>query len=1182
MNETPPKLHVPEEAERALRESEERRRAFIANSSEGIWRFELEAPVSTDISEDEQIELFYRDGYLAECNDAMARMYGFERADEMVGARLGDFLIRSDSNNVEHLRSFIRSGYRLSDAVSVEVDREGRRRRFMNNLVGAVEGGLLLRAWGTQRDVTAVNEAEDELRRGEEKYLSLLENANDIIYSHDLKGNYLTINRAGSEITGYTREEILGGLNIAQVIAPEHLELAKRMTMLKLRDPSPTVYELDIIALDGRRLTLEVSTRIAYRDGEPVAVEGIARDVTDRKRSEEALALSEQRLALAQEAGGIGTFDFDARTRRVIWTPQLESIFGLPPGGFGGTHEHWRELVHPEDFARCESEIQEALASGSREWSAEYRMLRADTGEMRWIDARMRIFYNTAGEPVRMVGVNLDVTERKHAEAERERLLSGASEARDQAEEALRQRRDVEGRLRTLVDASESLLGSPQTDMVLPAVLDLSRRLISADAYAIWRFSPRDSNWSQVASSGLSEEYARETIVVTSQTPRLPESAVIAEDVFSDPLLASRSEMYRREGIRSMLTLPLRAHGEDVGTLVFYYREPRRFDETDVVVATALANLAASAVRTAELYDEQRRMRREAEDAERRASFLAEATTLLSSSLNYEKTLEAVALSAVPQVADWCGVDIVGDGGEVRRLAVAHVDPAKAEWARELGERYPYEPEAPRGVPAVLRTGRSELYEEIPDALLVAAAKDEEHLRILRGLGFSAVMIVPLAAHGRTFGAITFVTAESGRRYGAEDLAFAEDLARRASLAVENARLYGQAQEANRIKDEFLATLSHELRTPLTAILGWATILRTSNFDEGATRRAIETIERNARAQKQIVEDVLDVSRIITGKLRLELRPVELRPLLQDAVETIRPAAEAKGVYLSTLLSSDVGIVSADPDRLQQVLWNLLSNAVKFTARGGRVEVELRREGSQAVVRMSDTGKGISPDFLPHVFDRFRQQDMGTTRQHGGLGLGLAIVRHLTELHGGEVTAESGGQGLGSSFTLRLPLKSVTQAEAGAESAASTESAHANGVESGHAEHSSPLAGMRVLLVEDEEDARVMVKAILESGGAKVIAVSTAAEALETLEAAGCDVLVSDIGMPGEDGYALIRRVRERDALRGVTTPAVALTAYARDEDRTRSLAAGFVAHLPKPVEPSELLSVVAKLARRE
>ena len=1046
MQDEPTRLDPAEDIQRALRESEERYRAFIANSTEGIWRFELEEPVPTDLPEDEQIELCYQRGYLAECNDAMARMYGFLKAEEIAGARLGNLLVREDPANVEYLRAFIRTGYRLTDAESVEVDREGHRRHFLNNLVGVVVDGRLLRAWGTQRDATAMKVAEEELRRGDERYLSLLENANDIIYSHDLEGRYLAINRACSVVTGYTREEILGGLNIAQVVAPEHLELARRMTAQKLRDPSrPTIYEVDIISRDGRRLTLEVSTRIAYRDGQPIAVEGIARDVTERVR----------------------------------------------------------------------------------------------------------------------------------AAQERERLLEEARAARDEAEVALVQRRDVEGRLRTLVDASASLLGSPQTEVVLPAVLALSHRLVAADAYAIWRYQAAESVWAVVAASGLSEEYSHERIEITSDTPRMTDAPLVVEDVYAVPILEARREMYQREGVRSMLTLPLRAHGEIVGTLVFYYREPRHFAETDVVVATALANLAASAVRTAELYDEQRSLRGEAQVAERRATFLAEATTLLSSSLDYEKTLEAVAHAAVPWVADWCGVDILGEDGEVRRLAVTHVDPAKVEWARELSERYPYDPEAPLGVPEVLRTGRAELYAEIPDELLVTSAKDEEHLRIMREVGFTSVMIVPLATQRRAFGAITFVTAESGRRYGAEDLAFAEDLARRASLAVENARLYQQAQEANRIKDEFLATLSHELRTPLTAILGWASMLVAGSLNEHETARAFAAIERNARAQRQIVEDVLDVSRIIMGKLRLEMRPVDWRGLVQDAVESVRPAAEAKGVYLSTLLAHEAGEVTADPDRLQQVMWNLLSNAVKFTPAGGRVEVELRREGARTALQVSDTGQGIAPEFLPHVFDRFRQADMGTTRQHGGLGLGLAIVRHLVELHGGDVTAESAGRGLGSTFTLRLPLRSAPRVQE------SSEPAVMKAVPVASMTGSASLAGMRVLLVEDEEDARAMLKALLEGSGASVEAVGSAAEAWSALEGVGCDVLVSDIGMPGEDGFALIGRVRGHGAARVSETPAVALTAYARDDDRERSLAAGFDAYLSKPVEPSELLAVLSGLVKR-
>ncbi|MEA2173643.1 MAG: hypothetical protein QOD00_1235, partial [Blastocatellia bacterium] len=748
------------ETEEALRESEERYRAFIANSSEGIWRFELERAVRIDLPEDDQIELFYQHGYLAECNDAMARMYGYDRAVEITGARLSDLLVRDDPNNIEYLHGFISSSYRLTDAESVEVDREGRQRFFSNNLVGVVENGLVLRAWGTQRDVTErkrieeelratehrffmfmenlpglawikdiegryvyVNEAaarafrmareellgklDDEifpaetaakfrendmlalsggagvltvetleqddgvhhsivskfpipghdgaalmvggiaidmtermraeaaLRESEEKYRGLLENANDIIYSHDLQGNYLTINRACEVITGYTREEILGGLNIAQVVVPEHLELAKRMTELKLRDPSPTVYEIDILTKDGRRLTIEVSTRVSQREGQGAIIEGIARDVTDRKRGE----------------------------------------------------------------------------------------------------------------------------------LEREELLRREQQARRDAEEALAVARSIEDSLGVLVEASGVLLGSLNLEDVQPAILDLSRRLISADAYAIWRGDYQAKVWRIVSSAGLSEEYRGQRIEGWEPRNFVFDEPVIAENIEQIELLETRRAQYKSEGICSLLAVPMRIHGDASGTLTYYYRQPHRFSDRELRVATALANLASAAIASAELYDEQRRLRAEAE-------------------------------------------------------------------------------------------------------------------------------------------------------------------------------------RANRLKDEFLATVSHELRTPLTAILGWATMLRSDRSDEHALQRAIETIERNAKNQKQIIEDLLDVSRIITGKLRLEIRPVELASLIEAAVESLRPAADAKGVRFQKQLDTGLNHVSGDPARLQQIVWNLLSNAIKFTPGGGRVQIRLERIAS--------------------------------------------------------------------------------------------------------------------------------------------------------------------------------------------------------------------------------------------
>ncbi|HEY0544461.1 MAG TPA: PAS domain S-box protein [Pyrinomonadaceae bacterium] len=565
--------------------------------------------------------------------------------------------------------------------------------------------------------------------------------------------------------------------------------------------------------------------------------------------------------------------------------------------------------------------------------------------------------------------------------------------------------------------------------------------------------------------------------------------------------------------------------------------------------------------------------------AEEGQKFLAEASTLIASSLNYETTLKSVTRMAVPGLADWCTVDILDESGALKRLAVAHVDPSKVEWAHELEKRFPVDMDAPRGVPNVLRTGASELYPDIPDAMLVESVKDPEQLRILRELGFTSAMIVPLVANRRTIGAISFITAESRHHYDAEDLALAEDLARRAALAIENARLYSAAQEANRIKDEFLATLSHELRTPLTAILGWAVMLRTGKFKEDAVSRALESIERNAKAQTQIVEDVLDVSRIITGKLRLDLRPLELAPFIQASVETLRPTAEAKGITLRATLEKDAGAIAADPARMQQVIWNLLSNAIKFTPKGGTVELRLERADSQARISLSDTGIGIRREFLPYVFDRFRQADGSISRRHGGLGLGLAIVRHLVELHGGTVRAESQGEGQGATFTIELPLLAESSLVVAAEDELPQAQAMVETDERIAVECPAALENLKVLIVDDEADARLLLTAVLENCGARVEVAQSAREALAAIERFRPDMLVSDIGMPDEDGYALIRKIRALKAEQGGRIPAIALSAYAREEDRLRALIAGYHTHVAKPVNPAELIAVISSLA---
>jgi len=383
-----------------------------------------------------------------------------------------------------------------------------------------------------------------------------------------------------------------------------------------------------------------------------------------------------------------------------------------------------------------------------------------------------------------------------------------------------------------------------------------------------------------------------------------------------------------------------------------------------------------------------------------------------------------------------------------------------------------------------------------------------------------------------------------------------------------------EAEAANRAKDDFLTMLSHELRTPLNAVYGWAAMLQTGQVDETTRTKAIETIMRNANVQVQLIDDLLEVSRIASGKLRLELQNVELGAVIDAAVDTVRPAALAKSIRLDVVREPDVGPITGDPNRLQQVVWNLLSNAVKFTPREGRVQAHLRRVNSRVEIVVSDTGPGISADFLPYVFERFRQGDSSSTRPHGGLGLGLTLVKQLVELHGGSVTAESPGAGQGATFTVKLPVSVALVPAGGTEARASLPPLLP-------VAPTARLDGLRVLVIDDDVDGLTLISAMLRHAGAIVTLGRSAAEGFDHFTAGPPDVLISDIEMPGEDGYALIRRVRELAPERGGRVSAIALTAYGRREDRLHAISAGFSMHVPKPVDPAEIVTIVASLALR-
>ncbi|WP_445009712.1 hybrid sensor histidine kinase/response regulator [Trichormus variabilis] len=434
---------------------------------------------------------------------------------------------------------------------------------------------------------------------------------------------------------------------------------------------------------------------------------------------------------------------------------------------------------------------------------------------------------------------------------------------------------------------------------------------------------------------------------------------------------------------------------------------------------------------------------------------------------------------------------------------------------------------------------------------------------------FNAWISIPLMVEGRAIGGMSFGFIEP-QQLDEEEETFILSLAQQCAQAIVRTRLYeaertarSAAEAANRIKDEFLAVLSHELRSPLNPILGWSKLLQNGKLDEATAKQALASIERNAKLQSELIEDLLDISRILQGKLSLAVSPLNLATTIRAASETVRLAAEAKSISIKANLDVEVGQVLGDSTRLQQVMWNLLSNAVKFTPVGGHVEVRLEKDNNYAQVTVSDTGKGISPDFLPYVFDCFRQADSTTTRKFGGLGLGLAIVRNLVELHGGTIQAESLGEGLGATFIVRLPLMPIQLTV---------------NEEPQSLEPSCNLNGVQVLVVDDDTDTRDLVAFLLEQAGAKVIAAASGGEAFAALAQSQPDVILSDIGMPDMDGYMLLRQIRALPPEQGGQIPAIAFTAYAAEFDQQQALSAGFQKHIPKPVEPEVLVQAILQI----
>jgi len=562
----------------------------------------------------------------------------------------------------------------------------------------------------------------------------------------------------------------------------------------------------------------------------------------------------------------------------------------------------------------------------------------------------------------------------------------------------------------------------------------------------------------------------------------------------------------------------------------------------------------------ARVIQEQKEQRKRSEQA---ARFLAQASATLSVLIDFESTLQKVAALAVPSFADWTAVDLVQDDDSLKRVAVAHIDPSKVALAHALHKRFPPDPEAPRGIGHILRTGKAELTSDITDELLAEAVKDEELLAILHELGLKSYIGVPLKVRGKTLGVISFISAESGHRYDATDLAVAQDLADRGAIAIENAQLYRELRDADRRKDEFLATLAHELRNPLAPIRNSLQILKLPRLDAATAQQAREMMERQVHHLVRLVDDLLDVSRVMRGKIDLRKETMELATIVARALETAKPLIEVQGHELDFSLPEESLLLHADPVRLAQVVGNLLTNAAKYTEPNGRIWLSAWREGDQAVLNVRDSGIGIEPDVLPHIFELFVQADHASTKAQGGLGIGLTLVKNLVEMHGGRVEAHSPGLGKGSEFVVRLPLMVQASDEA---------SARRNG------HHGPPKAGSghRLLVVDDNYDAATSLLMLLKLQDHDVRVAHDGPTALEIAATFRPDLVLLDIGMPIMDGYEVATRLRKIPGLESIVI--VALTGWGQREDRRRSAEAGFDHHLIKPLEPKMLESLISEL----
>ncbi|NEQ20239.1 MAG: GAF domain-containing protein [Microcoleus sp. SIO2G3] len=907
--------------------------------------------------------------------------------------------------------------------------------------------------------------------------------------------------------------------------------------------------EVDIVRGDGAVFNLYgYAAPLLDEDGNSRGAVGAFLDISDRKRTEAALRLSQERYRSLAESLPQLLCMADADGITQYCNQSWINYTGLTLEQTQGTG--WQQAIHPDDLPLVVKRwIQ--VRETSNNYSIELRVRRVD-GVYRWHLSRIVPIKAEEDKIVGWLGTAADIDDRKRTE-QQERFLAQASQTFAAASLDLQ----------TILDTITQLTSEFTNDVCVLSLLTEDGEWL--DPLSCYHVDPEVREFV----SKLLKEYPRRAnegiggrVIQTGEPLLMP---VTSEEELRAAIKPEYQRYLERFRVYSTLIVPLKVRGQAIGVLSLTRNYPGKPHNTDdQSLFQDLADRAAMAIANARLYQQAQQARQQAEQTADRTARLQAVTAALSESLTPTQVAEVIVEQSIAVLdAASAMVVIVSESGTELEIVhhVGYQQNITQEW-----RRFPITTAVP--LAEAVRTGEP-IWEESTQERI---ARYPHLAQNYAELNYAAWISLPLMVEGRAVGGISLNFVEFSP-LSEDERAFMLALAQQCAQAIARSQLYeaeqrarADAEAANRIKDEFLAVLSHELRSPLNPILGWTRLLRTRKFDEQATNRALETIERNATLQTKLIEDLLDVSRILRGKMVLNVSPVNLATTIESALETVQLAAEAKGIEIKTSLAPNVGLVLGDAARLQQVVWNLLSNAVKFTPSGGRVEVHVEQDAWCTQICVSDTGKGINPEFLPYVFERFRQEDGRTTRNFGGLGLGLAIVRHLVELHGGTVQAESRGEGQGATFRVKLPLTRIGK-EPDFESESQVTTVNLN--------------QLRILVVDDEVDVQELLVAILSEYGAQVSVAASAAAALTLLDQFKPDVLISDIGMPVVDGYMLMRQVRQLPPQQGGLIQAIALTAYAGELNQQQALDAGFQRHVTKPIEPDELVKTIAVLVGR-